>query len=130
MISEQAGRVEGIRLRLPAAPVVAVEPLPAAPLHLVKLPKQMEPAKNSLIKSQRIRQDTNREPNFCVIKHSESINKVVNMQASSMLQKQECSCHIDRSGQMLEPHATDLGEIKHTEMKIHAPISKLLSTRA
>ena len=51
VISEQAGRVEGIRLRLPAAAVVAVEALPAAPLHLVELPEQMEPAKNNFLGS-------------------------------------------------------------------------------
>lgn len=45
MIGEHACRVEGIRLWLPAAAVVAVQPLPAAPLRLVKLPEQMEPAK-------------------------------------------------------------------------------------
>lgn len=43
VISEEAGRAEGVRLLLPPAPVVAVEPLPAAPLHLVELNEQMEP---------------------------------------------------------------------------------------
>jgi hypothetical protein len=47
VIGEQACRVEGIRLRLPAAPVVAFEPLPAALLRLVKFHEQVEPAKNS-----------------------------------------------------------------------------------
>jgi hypothetical protein len=45
VIAKQAGsRVERIRLRLAAAPVVSVEALPAASLHLVELLEQMKPA--------------------------------------------------------------------------------------
>jgi hypothetical protein len=44
VIAKQAGRAERVRLRLAAAPVVSVEALPAASLHLVELLEQMKPA--------------------------------------------------------------------------------------
>lgn len=47
VIAKQAGGVERVRLRLPAAPVVSIEALPAAPLHLIELPEQMKPAARS-----------------------------------------------------------------------------------
>lgn len=47
VVGKQAGRVERVRLRLPAAPVVSIKALPAAPLHLIELHKQMKPAARS-----------------------------------------------------------------------------------
>jgi len=47
VIAKQAGRVERVRLWLPAAAVVPIKALPAAPLHLIELPEQMKPG-NSL----------------------------------------------------------------------------------
>jgi hypothetical protein len=46
MKNGSTSRVERIRLRLPASPVVPIKALPAAPLHLIKLSEQMKPARN------------------------------------------------------------------------------------
>jgi len=47
VIAKQAGRVERVWLRLPAASVVSIKALPAAPLRLIELPEQMKPAGRS-----------------------------------------------------------------------------------
>ena len=99
VIREQACRVEGVRLRLPAAAVVAVETLPAAPLRLVKLHQQMEPVqKKSFLRSQGLSQHTNPEPDFtklCVKNLLRIHQKVLLQDTSLLLKKQDRSRHPD-----------------------------------
>jgi hypothetical protein len=44
VVTKQSSRVERVRLRLAAAPVVSIKALPAAPLGIIELPERMKPA--------------------------------------------------------------------------------------